>query len=421
MKVYSFLIITAFLLAISLVVIIGCKYDVAEPQWYKPATSSTEVTITSIDPPQEAAPGVNIITIYGSGFDSAIDTSIVHNVSTNKDSTIIYQGINFDNVTADVIKITSTSISMHRPDIVSNSCIVKVLSSKALVKATIGPYKIDLVKSKSNAFLDNFPLGTVTIDANGNLYVIKGVAPCTIFKVAPNGNKTAIGKATYLPTDAKISPQGNFYYLNSQFQKRIYMIDMNGSTDSTKDSLRFTSLININYGDFDDNGYFYAGGNMSGMVVLRPDGSQRLESNYYSSDKILGIRVFNKYVYVAAGNKIYRHSISDTSMVGSQELVLDLANGIFSSRLIKTFSFSADGSKMYIGTDSTDPILIATDAMNIPITPDRVDILYKNILPANCKNFYFGKKLYMISGITQPAANWTLYQVDVGTTGAPYY
>jgi hypothetical protein len=107
--------------------------------------------------------------------------------------------------------------------------------------------------------------------------------------------------------------------------------------------------------------------------------------------------------------------------LGNQELVIDLTQGIFGSRLIKAFSFSADGSKMYIGTNSPDPILIATDAMNIPITSDRVDILYKNILPPYCKQFCFGNMLYMISGNAVPAVNWTLYQVDVGTTGAPYY
>ena len=419
MKVNSFLKITAFLLAVCLVVIIGCKYDVAEPEWNKPIANNTTVTINSIDPIQEALPGVNTITIHGSGFDSAIDTMAIHLAVTNRDTTTVYQGIYFDKVPADVIEITSTSITMRRPNIVSDSCMIKVIPDKALVGAKIGPYKIDAVKLQSTAFLDNLPLGTISIDTIGNLYVIKGVAPCIIYKVTPAGDKTVIGTARYTPTDAKIGMDGNLYYLNSQFQKRIYMVNVNGSATST-DSLRFNALVNINYGDFDDNGYFYAGGNLTGMVVVRPNGSQRTES-FYNSDKVLGVREFNKYLYVAAGKAIYRHSISDTSKVGNKELVLDLSNGIFASRLIKAFSFSADGSKMYIGTDSPDPILIATDAMNIPITPDRVDILYKNILPSNCKNLCFANKLYMISGNASPAVNWTVFQVDVGTTGAPYY
>jgi IPT/TIG domain len=419
MKVNSLLLITAFVLAVSLVVVIGCKYDVAEPKYFEPEAAYTTVTINSIDPAQEAVPGVNTITIHGSGFDGAIDPMVVHNASTNSDTTIVYQGVYFGNVPAEVVAISSTSITMRRPDLVSDSCIIKVLSDKALVNAKIGPYKIDAVKSQSGAFLDNLALSTVTIDALGNLYVIKQVAPCTIYKVTPAGDKTAIGIASYVPTDAKIGSDGNLYYLNSQFQKRIYMANVNGSA-TTKDSLWGTAAKNVKFGDFDANSYFYAGGAQSGIVVVRPDRSSRVES-YYASDTILSVRVFNQYLYIAVRGAIYRHSISDTSQVGNQELVLDLTQGVFGSRSIKAFSFSADGSKMYIGTDSPDPILIATDAMNIPITSDRVDILYKNILPSYCKQFCFGNKLYMISGNAAPAVNWTLYQVDVGTTGAPYY
>jgi hypothetical protein len=419
MKVYSVLLITGFLLAVSLVVIVGCKYDTIGPQWDQPATQSTTVTITSIDPPQEAAPGVNIITIHGSGFKGALDSMKVHNASTNQDTTLIYNGIFFNKMLADVIDITSTSITLRRPDVVSDSCMIKVISDKAIVKASIGPYKIYPVKSQSSAFLDNFPLSTVAIDALGNLYVIKQVAPLTVFKVTPTGDKTVIGTASYIPTDAKIGPDGNLYYLNSQFQKRIYILNVNGSATS-KDSLWGTSTKNVKFGDFAANGYFYTGGTQNGIVVIRPDRSTREES-YYVSDTILSVRVFNQYLYVAAKGAIWRHSISDTSKLGNQELVIDLTQGIFGSRLIKAFSFSADGSKMYIGTNSPDPILIATDAMNIPITSDRVDILYKNILPPYCKQFCFGNMLYMISGNAVPAVNWTLYQVDVGTTGAPYY
>jgi hypothetical protein len=198
------------------------------------------------------------------------------------------------------------------------------------------------------------------------------------------------------------------------------MVNVNSLTG--RDSLWCTldPAKNINFGDFASNGYFYAGGRKTGIVVIRPDRSQRTD-NYYAADTILNVRVFNNYVYVALRTAIWRHSISDTSMVGTQELVLDRTQGVFASRLIKAFSFSADGSKMYIGTDSSDPILIATDPLNIPITPDRVDILYKGILPSYCKQFCFGNMLYMISGNASPAAAWTVYQVDVGTTGAPYY
>jgi hypothetical protein len=427
MKVYSFLIITAFLLTISSVVIVGCKYDVAEPQWYKPAPLTAGVTITSVNPALEAVPGVNTITIQGSGFDGAVYPMVVHNASTNKDTTIVYNGVYFGKLPADIVTISSTSITMRRPNLATDSCTIKVIPFTTLVGAKIGPYKIDPILSKSSNFLDNFAISAITIDNLGNLYVFKGVsAPYNIFKVTPAGDKALFDTCIYGPSDAKIGPDGNLYILNSSsFSKRINMkVNLNGPAPHViKDSLWFICSKGVSYGDFGPNGYLYAGGT-KGIVVIRPNRTQREES-YYTADAILGMRVFNNYLYVAIKTAIYRHSISDTSKIGAQELVLDLTQGIFASRSMKTlaFSFSADGSKMYIGTYSIDPILIVTDPQNLPITPDRVDILYKNILPSYCQQFCLANMLYMIVGnpAAVPPVNWELYQVDVGTPGAPYY
>jgi hypothetical protein len=68
---------------------------------------------------------------------------------------------------------------------------------------------------------------------------------------------------------------------------------------------------------------------------------------------------------------------------------------------------------MYFGTDTNYPIVMA-DASTIPITIDKLEPIYKDILPANCKNFCFDNYLYTILGNA-------VYKVDVGTTGAPYH
>jgi hypothetical protein len=425
MKVYSFLIITTFLLAVSLVVLIGCKYDVAEPMWDKSAATSTAVTITSIEPTQEALPGVNTITIHGSGFTGAIDTSVIHNVATGKDTSIAYNGVRFNNVNAEVIEFSSTSIKVRRPNLSGDSITVNVAATQALLEVKSGLYKIDPVKTQYGSFVANVPLSTVTVDNAGNLYVVETTTRY-LWKIASDGQKTQVGGATFaltrVPSDVKMGPDNKLYYLNNGFPntKEIRMVDLNLPTGVDSLWCTLNPVKNVICGDFDANGYFYTGGRRSGIVVIRPDRSQRADG-YYATDTISNVRVFNGYVYIADRTAIWRHSISDTSKVGAPEQVLDLTQGIFASRLVKTFSFSADGSKMYIGTDSPDPILIATDAMNIPITPDRVDILYKGILPSYCKQFCFGNMLYMISGNVSPAVAWTVYQVDVGTTGAPYY
>jgi len=50
-----------------------------------------------------------------------------------------------------------------------------------------------------------------------------------------------------------------------------------------------------------------------------------------------------------------------------------------------------------------------------------LDYYYKAILPSYCKKIYWGSQnyLYMITGDTEAGADWTVYRVDMGTTGTP--
>lgn len=409
----------------------GCKYDVAEPQWDKPLQISDTVRITGIDPPQ-ATPGYNFITIQGVNFGGAVDTSIVHNVSQNRDSSIIYNGVFFSTLRAEIVDFSSTSIRVRRPNLATDSCTVKVVPNKSLIEAKYGPYRIDAVYEAFGSFVANVALSTATLDNAGNLYIVETTTRY-LWKISPTGQKTQVGGATFalnssrVPTDAKISPDGKFYYMNGVFPntKEIRMVDLNSAAQAdslAKDSLWYTinPAKNVTCGDFDANGYLYAGGSRSGIVVIRPNRSHRTDG-YYATDTILSMRVFNGNLYVALRTGIWRHSLSDTSLVGNQELVLDWTNTVHASLPIRSFSFSSDGSKLYIGTNSQYPIIIA-NVTSLPIPASQVDILYKNILPTYCKQFCFGNALYMISGNSaSPSVTWSVYKVDVGTTGAPYY
>jgi hypothetical protein len=424
MKVYSFLVIMAFSLAVSLVVLIGCKYDVTEPMWDKPAATSTTVTITSIEPAQ-ATPGWNTITIHGSDFTGAVDTSVI--VASGIKTAIVYNGVTFNNVKAEVIECSSTSIKVRRPNLTGDSITVNVATTKALIEAKSSLYKIDPVKERYGSFLDNFQLDAIVVDNAENIYVIAEdpLSPFSILKVT-QGAHLKIGNALRPPMDAKIGPDGRLYYVGNNTAGYRDIDAVNLQTGIATLWYHCTSQY-LTCFDFDANGFIYAGSTRTkDLVKINPNHSNVANTTLYASDSILSVRVFNGYVYAVAQNfphlAIYRNSIADTNIVGPKELVLDLTQIGFNLRnIVKSLSFSADGSKMYIGTASSNAILIATDAMNLPITPDRVDILYKGILPSYCKHFCFGNMLYMISGSTSPAAAWDVYRVDVGTSGAPHY
>lgn len=407
MKAYRFLVVVALLLAASMVVMTGCKYDVAEPQWDKPLTTATSPTITAIDPAQEARPGVNTITIRGENFAGVPDTNVVY----------------FDNLIADIVATSATSVTVRRPNLVTDSCTVKLVSNKALVVAKYGPYKIDPVFEGWGAFRDNIILSALAVDNAENLYVVYGDSSTPrILKVTPDGEKIPVAKASRIPTGARFGPDGKLYLVGNS--RSIDVVDLQAGTATQW--LRLPAGKLVKCCDFDARGYFYAGGTKSDLVVIAPDLSVK-SAGFYASDEILAVRVYNLYVYVAsrasttagqppAPASIWKHQIDASGNVGTKEPVLELSGTEFASRTISTLTFSANGT-MYIGTDSPDPILIANPAAG------SVDYFYKSILPPYCKNFCWGRGtyLYMISGNSVPAQEWTVYRVDIGTAGAHNY
>jgi hypothetical protein len=164
------------------------------------------------------------------------------------------------------------------------------------------------------------------------------------------------------------------------------------------------------------------------LITVAPDGTYKRSGNF-QPDVILDVRVYNDYVYIVDSTKnptatkpsksIQRCKIDYVNhTVGSPELVIDWnTTGEYASRLITGITFSSDG-KMYVATNSPYPILI------VDLNTNNVSTLYKDILPSYCKQFFWGNGnyLYIITGNTaNPAVDWTLYRVDTGFNGAPFY
>jgi hypothetical protein len=414
MKVYSFLMIVTLCVAASLAPLSGCKYDVTEPQWDKPLGTSTAATISSIEPAVATA-GVNFITINGTNFAGAIDTTVIHTATT--DTSIAYNGVYFNTLRAEVIAISSTSIKVRRPNLATDSCTVKVVPNQALVAARFGPYKITSVVERYGAFLENLPLSTVAVDAAENLYVVE-TGSRTVYKVTPDAQKTVVATAPLAPTDARIGPDGRLYLTAGN--RQINAVDV--QTGALKLWRNCPSGKIVRFGDFDANRYFYTGGVRTDLVIISPDSTFK-NAGVYASAEILAVRVYNGYVYVAAKNPagqtpstgIWRHSIAAGGTLGTGELVLNWdGTGTFSTRTIKAISFSVTGI-MYIATDSPDPML------GFDLTSHSLDYFYKGIIPSYSKHFCWGGKsyVYMIVGNTSPAQEWTVYRIDMGTTAGP--
>jgi len=399
-----FFIIFFTLLSITILSFInGCKYDVAEPMWEKPFTSPPTPTISQVTPAQATA-GVNTITITGTNFgDTATDSIIVY----------------FDAVTADVISRTTTSITVRRPNIVSDTSTIKVVSNNALVVAKYNNYKVEAVIESYGSFLENLQLSVLAVDSAENLYVAEFVSK-SIVKITPDGARSVIGTINRTATEARIGPNNKLYLLGNN--RAIDHVDL-----TTGQISRWTQLPSgkvVKYGDFDSNRHLYAAGTKTDIIVVNPDLTTKAVQGFYAGDEVLAVRVYNDYLYVASRlaatentPQIWKHKLDASGTLGNQELVVDSATlSKYTSASIKGITFSAGGI-MYIAVDDENPILIFDQAANT------MDVLYKNILPSNCKYFYWGNGnyFYLITGDSILGKDWTVYRINSGSLGAPYF
>jgi hypothetical protein len=395
----SKLLMVALISAIFLLLLLlinGCKMDVAEPIWEKPYTAPLIPKITSVVPTQALA-GVSTITINGENFANTTGTNYVY----------------FDNTPSEVISSTSTSIVVRRPNVVNDSAVIKVVSSQALMAVKYSPYKVVQVMERYGDFTENITLNVVVADNQENLYVIEGR---NVHKVSPNGEKSVFATANRVSFDAKIGPDGNLYLMGNN--RAIDKVDL--TTGVVSKWTQVSSGKNIRYGDFDDNGNFYTGGNKTDLFVVESNLTLKPTAGYYNGNDILAVRAFNNYVYVVSKKsdyadtaKIYRHQIDVSGNLGVQELVLDMrTTGDHSSSTIKGLTFSTDGI-MYLATDAVNPII------TFNIADKKLDFLYKDILHPYCKSFCWGSGnfIYMINGDATAGEEWTVYRVNVGTTG----
>ncbi|HVO73269.1 MAG TPA: hypothetical protein VMT35_04545, partial [Ignavibacteriaceae bacterium] len=319
----------------------------------------------------------------------------------------------FDNTPSEVISSTSTSIIVRRPNVANDSAVIKVVSSEALSAVKYLPYKVEQIIERYGDFSANITLNVVAADNQENLYVIEGT---NIHKVTPDGETSVIATANRIAYDANVGPDGNLYLTGNN--RAIDKVDL--TTGEISRWLQMPSGKNVRYGDFDDNGNFYTGGNKTDLLVVESNLTVKPAAGYYTGNDILAVRAFNNYIYVAAKKsdyadtaKIYRHQIDASGNIGVQELVLDLRTaGDLSSRSIKGLTFSSSGI-MYLATDAINPIITFNPA------DGSIDFLYKEILHPNCKSFCWGSGnfIYMINGDATSGEEWTVYRVNTGSTG----
>jgi hypothetical protein len=424
MKSNKLIVVTLFIL-VSMLIVIGCKYDVAQSPWEKPAVANAETpTITGVVP-SEALPGVNSITIHGKDFNDSLAGNIVY----------------FDSFIANIVSNTDSTITVLRPNVVTNSASIKVVSDGALLVAKYpNPYKVSPVLEKWGSFMENVELSVAAVDAADTLYVV-ATNSRKIYKITPSGDKSPlkINDTTetvlpWVPADMRFGPNGNLYITSAPAGSReIAMIDIKTRVATTR--WRYLAQGRLaKYCDFGDNGFMYLGGgsdlyylNLSTAPTGNPASYTVTSSGLYPTaggNTILAMRVYKGYVYVSAikgtNRGIWKHVINTNGTLGAGTLVLDWNTTKFGSspiRDIKNFALSSDTSTILVQVRDT----IEKVENLIIVKPQGIESVYRGIVRPYGVFFDWSKStnyIYMIGGNTSPSEEWNVYRVDIGAKSA---
>lgn len=413
MKTNRSLLLTAIFMSAASVFVSGCKYKVTAPVWDKPYTEPPSPAITSIVPSSGAAAGVNRITIHGHNLVVPSPDSLV------PDTTLV----TFNNVPVTLASADSTSIVLYRPNVVGQDTI-KVIPHNAISEAIYGPYRIDPVIEKYGGFLQNLQLGGIAVDASDNVYVAETVKLLIDEGTSATDNHTIGGgsaKTNGTPWAAALGPDGNLYVM-AGIQRGIDKVYLS----TGKVVHKWVQLPKVvKAGDFGSGGYLFTGGIRTGLYVVSLSDSGYIAhpptETSYAADTILAVKVFNGYVYVAshatnsaeAGATIWRNKINSDSTLGTREKVIDMNSTPYANDNVTGIAFSSAGA-MYVSTSSSAPLLSVDEASG------KVSPFYKGIIPSYCDGMVWSKTsdyLYMITGNGSADDPWTVYRVDMGTTG----
>lgn len=402
-----------WLLVLSLLILaVGCEYDGPVNAWEEAQKKTPVVpTITQVLP--EDAATASEITIIGQDFASDSDGNIVY----------------FDNVQATIKSATSTEIVVFRPNITGDSLIIKVVADGAvgLAKYTKS-YALAPVVEPFGIFIDTDLIAAVAVTPSENLYVTMGDAAGTILRLTPEGRRddSYVAEGDKFASDMKMAPDGSIYFIRKQ--NRIYRVAPEGGEGEI--ILTLGRNDKVKFFDFDENGNLYAGGEETGLVVVRPDLSFTNLGLLPAYD-IQTVRVYSGAVYVGAIfsddpegapngiiGGIWKYPISDaTGTLGAGELVLDWGQtGSFADSELKDLTFSEDG-QMYIAC--TDSIPLLTLNMDGTVSP-----YYLGLIDPPIDKLIWGSGNYLYAIVNRRVAKsdgGLLLKINMGKASAPYY
>jgi len=373
----------------------SCSNDIT-PSLYEDQPKGATPVISSLDPPGKALAGITIITINGDNFSTVAENNFVY----------------FNSARAAVLEVSATRLIVKAPNVVGDDVTVKIAVHGVELFSNYFPYILESAISEPYSFKDFEDPYAITTDNEENIYfsfvstnVGQGVKKLTpqgeLLPFAPKGGETFYNGLKY---------GGDNKLYGVRAVRAVFELTEGNPPAAYKALDNGSTLLDI---DFDINKNIWTGGGGGKIFSVTSDGQNA--KSFEFAPRIISIRVFNDYLYVAASddneNAIYRFPIISADSLGTAEKYFDVgANYPLAS--VYAITFCEDGI-LFIGTDNDNPII----AVNPDLTHEE---WYPGVLSSPATEFAWGtgKNLYYTIGKT---AARTIIKVNMGLNGAPYY
>jgi hypothetical protein len=194
---------------------------------------------------------------------------------------------------------------------------------------------------------------------------------------------------------------------------------------------------NANVMDFNQNGNLYTGFR-NGIYIVHQDATVKSSGRYSTNYKLLKLRVYNGYIYVAAQYtgtdqsvpkmSIWRNRIVGTDSLDQNELVVNVRASAdpalsHANTMISSFDIDANGNIYFCLQNSTKPLpytiyVLENDGTISPFYVDK-------ILPPVIDQIVWGTNtnVYLNRGFNMSAKpdSVRIYKMGMGVMGATYF
>jgi len=385
------------------IILMGCETKNPSPVFNENASYADDPVVQSINPPDSAIAGVDLVTINGQNFADSVDANTVY----------------FNSVEASVVSATPTQLVVslpHVPEIAGDSVEVLVDVDGSLQFAK---YKYNVRMAVKPLVTDLGPqdeLHGIALDVQNNIFAVTGIDLIKEYDSAGLFLNVYSWMSTIVNENMIYAPEGRLY-TGGKLGRTFFIFAITFSPDTSYS----TNLVNVSSNpidyDFDPNGTLWAALPTKVIKVTgtATDNPTSTDLASYSGMSLLSLRYYDGQLYLLAsdGGQLGVW-VSDTTS-GNVTQLADLSG--LSSENFKAYDMELDNQGgIFVSTNLDTPLQYITPVERT------VKPYYAGLFPTSPMKALIWKNggHYLLATATDPDEGTpVIYQIDTKTlTGA---